>query len=172
MGRREKRERKKRRMEEKLTASRNTPCRRRAGRRGLCLCCCVAHGQSFSQSVGRFDCFAGCRVRCAQNIDREHPILSRALGLARKFAGTNDVQAIQSNAVVHRHDAVPAVAGPVGLVAEADAADVALLQRRGGCCCEEEGESGGEEGMHCRCFDVESLSWRRWVCAMVLCGWM
>ena len=47
-----------RRMEEKLTASRNTPCRRRAGRRGLCLCCCVAHGQSFSRSVSRFDRFA------------------------------------------------------------------------------------------------------------------
>ena len=78
------------------------------------------------------------------------------------FARTNDVQTIQSNAVVQRHDAVPAVAGPVGLVAEADAADVALLQGRGGCCCEEEGESGGEEGMHCRCFTVELSGERRW----------
>lgn len=49
-----------------------------------------------------------------------------------------DVQAIQSNALIERHDAVPAVAGPVGLVAEADAADVALCDERageGGCCC-------------------------------------
>lgn len=100
----------------------------------------------------------------------------QSVGVGKEVAGMNDVQTIQSNAFVQRHDAVPAVTGPVGLVAEADAADVALLQGRGGCwcccCCEEEGERGGEEGMHCRCFDVESLSWRRWVCAMVLCGWM
>lgn len=79
-------------------------------------------------------------------------------GIRKEVVRMNDVQTIQSNAFVQRHDAVPAVAGPVGLVAEADAADVALLQGRGGCCCEEEGERGGEEGMHCRCFDVESLS--------------
>lgn len=167
MGRREKRERKKRRMEEKLTASRNTPCRRRAGRRGLCLCCCVAHSQSFIQSVRRsVRSLRWCRARCA------HRLRASLLGIGKEVAGMNDVQTIQSDAVVQRHDAIPAVTGPVGLVAEADAADVALLQGRGGYCCEEEGERGGEEGMHCRCFDVESLSWKRWVCAMVLCGWM
>jgi hypothetical protein len=36
------------------------------------------------------------------------------------------VQAIQSNTIIKRHDAVPVVVGPVGLVAEADAADVTL----------------------------------------------
>ena len=35
-------------------------------------------------------------------------------------------QTIQRNAVVERHDAVPAVAAPVGLVAQAYAAEVAF----------------------------------------------
>lgn len=37
-----------------------------------------------------------------------------------------DSQAVQRDAVVQRHDAVPAVAAPIGLVTEAHAADVAF----------------------------------------------
>lgn len=48
------------------------------------------------------------------------------------------VQAIQRNAVVQRHDAVPALTRPVGSGAHADAADVAF------------GEEGrGEDGGRC-----------------------
>lgn len=117
--------------------------------------------QSVVQSVGQFDRFASCRVPMRTSVES-----ISFFGIRKEVVRMNDVQTIQSNAFVQRHDAVPAVAGPVDLIAEADAADVALLQGRGGCCCQEEGERGGEEGMHCRCFDVESLSWRRCVCAM------
>lgn len=39
-----------------------------------------------------------------------------------------DIQTVQSNTFIQRHNAIPAVAAPVGLVAEADAADVALAE--------------------------------------------
>ena len=42
-----------------------------------------------------------------------------------------NIQTVQSNTIIQRHDAVPAVAAPVDLVAEADAADVALCEGRG-----------------------------------------
>lgn len=59
------------------------------------------------------------------------------------------LQAVQSNTVVKRHDAVPAVAGPVDLVAESYATYITLLEGiGGGCCAEEEGESCGEESVH------------------------
>lgn len=41
-----------------------------------------------------------------------------------------NIQAIQSNTLIQQHDAVPAVAAPVDLVAEANAADVALCEGR------------------------------------------
>jgi hypothetical protein len=72
------------------------------------------------------------------------------------FGVKQDSQAVQRHAGTQRHDAVPAVAAPVGLVAEADAAEVAFGQ--GGCCCccgeeksDEEGSEGGRRG-HCSGF--------------------
>lgn len=64
-----------------------------------------------------------------------------------------NIQAIQRNAIVQRHDSIPAVASPIGLIAEAYAANVALLEGSGGCgCCEEESGGGGEEGVHSCCY--------------------
>lgn len=40
--------------------------------------------------------------------------------------GQRYIQAIQRNTVIQRHDSIPAIAAPVDLIAEADAADVAL----------------------------------------------
>jgi len=70
------------------------------------------------------------------------------------------VQAVQSDALIQRYDAIPAVAGPVGLVAETDTADIAFCERISecGCCCEEEGERGSEEGIHRRCSNRKSWS--------------
>jgi hypothetical protein len=62
------------------------------------------------------------------------------------------VQAVQSDTFFERYDAVPAVAGPVGLVAESYTTYITLLERIcGGCCGEKQGEGGGEEGIHCCC---------------------
>jgi hypothetical protein len=75
-------------------------------------------------------------------------------------------QAVQRHAGTRRHDAVPAVTAPIGLVAEADAAEVAFGQ--GGCCCcrycccgEEDGsEEGSERGRRGHCCLGSAVWWK------------
>lgn len=59
-------------------------------------------------------------VKCQRRICSVHALLL-----------AHDLQAVQSDAIVQRHDAVPAVSLPVGLVAQSDAAEVAFVEGEG-----------------------------------------